>query len=214
MRWPDPMQTPIADRLPERFSLTQLSRQEVPQLGCKVLKWYPNMRDGDGARFTRTEYYLHTVSLKDEVTRDSVVYVGRHDEELMCMVCMERDSDTKNLYGRLGIVDPVYRRSGLGAAVMELIELCARSVGMANVYTYATLHDSAIQRLLERSGYSPVGIIPGRDREYIPSRDEILRVAEVLYIKSLSGTERNLMPSPENMTPAVKRIWQALQLLD
>ena len=214
MRWPDPMLPAIAKLLPPGYSLWQLSRLDVQKLTRKVLEWHPNIRHGDGARFTRAEYYLNSVSLKHEIARDTVVYVGRKNDELVCMVCVERDCDTKDLYGRLGIVDPLHRRSGVGIIVMELIEHIAQALGMANVYTYATLHDSAVQHLLEKAGYTPVGVIPGRDREYIQTRNEIVRVSEVLYLKSFSRSERILTPSPKNMTTAVKKIWRSINSND
>jgi GNAT superfamily N-acetyltransferase len=187
---------------------------DVANLVAKLPDWYPNISHGDGARFTRPAYYFESVSLKYEISRDTVVYVGFKGFELVCMVCLERDHDTQSLYGRLGIVAPEHRRSGLGVVVMDLIEASARLQGLANIYTYATLHNNAVQQLLEKAGYLPVGIIPGRDREYIPVRNEVVRVPEVLYVKSLPHRERSLQARPENMTPTVKRIWQTIKSTD
>ncbi|MGY2402212.1 GNAT family N-acetyltransferase [Pseudomonas sp. SDO5271_S396] len=209
MKWPDPAQLNLPS-LPEGYTIVQLSRPDVEELARRVLDWHPNIRYGDGARFTRTAYYLDSVSLKHEVERDSVVYVGRKEGELVCMVCLERDPDTQNLYGRIGIVDARHRRSGLGVVVMELMEQAALLQGMASIHTYATLNDSAVQHLLERVGFCPVGIVLGRDREFIQGSNEIVRVPEVLYIKYLPHQERDLTPSPENMTPRVQRLWQSM----
>ncbi|MDR9749897.1 GNAT family N-acetyltransferase [Pseudomonas sp. SZMC_28357] len=210
MKWPDPTLISFKTMLQEGYTLAQLSRNDVEPLTHKILDWHPNLRYGDGSRFAKVDYYLNCVSLKHETTRDTVVYVGRKDDDLVCMVCVDRDCYTNSIYGRLGVVDPAHRRSGLGVVVMELIEYTAVSQHMANIYTYATLHDSAVQHLLERTGYRPIGIIPDRDREFIESENEIMRVAEVLYVKSLPQSERILTPSPENMTPAVRRIWETI----
>ncbi|WP_341963772.1 GNAT family N-acetyltransferase [Pseudomonas sp. RC10] len=214
MKWPDPLQSRLSEALPDGYTLVQLSRLDVPKLVEKLPEWYPNISHGDGARFTRPKFYFESVSLKYESSRDTIIYVGLKGVELVSMVCLERDYDTKSLYGRLGVVAPEHRRSGLGVVVMDLIEASARLQGLANIYTYATLHNNTVQKLLEKAGYSPVGIVPGRDRECIPDRNEVVRVPEVLYVKALAHRERSLEAHPANMTPAVKRIWQTIKNVD
>ncbi len=211
MKWPDPLEFRLRETVPYGYTIVQLSRLDVASLVAKLPEWHPNISHGDGARFTRPSYYFESVSLKYETSRDTAIYVGFKGHELVSMVCLERDHDTQTLYGRLGIVAPEHRRSGLGVVVMDLIEASARLQGLANIYTYATLHNNAVQHLLEKAGYSPVGIISGRDREYIPVMKEVVRVPEVLYVKSLPHRERSLEAQPKNMTPAVRQMWQTIK---
>ena len=107
--------------------------------------------------------------------------------------------------------DPMHFRvtpciSAIGMAVMDGMGLHR---GAEFLYLMVSMKNPHAQKLLERRGYRPIGIVPGYDRE-MGSNGKIRRVFEALYAKILVPDEGLLHPNPKDQTPRTRALFEFL----
>jgi len=195
---------------PEGYVVAELKYTEVDELIKKLLLWHPQGISGEALRFVDREFYSDEVSFLGTKGHSVQIYVGKYQNDIVCMFCLEHDLRTRTLHGRYGVVAPEHRKSGIGVATVQVIEYQAVELNCSVIASYATLWHPYVQQLLERRGYKPVGIFPGRDLEFDSESGELVRVPEVLYVKQLTSSEEVVLPKPFNMTPAVKNLYELL----
>lgn len=79
-------------------------------------------------------------------------------------------------------------------------------MGAGLIYGMATTTSPYMQQALEHAGYTAVGIMPGFDREELEP-GVVRRVYEVIYAKPLADPSDFSVPSAQNLTPNVSRLY-------
>lgn len=198
--------------LPEGYELVRFERRDVHRVISALRTWFPGISVGAGSCFLRESFYDRRVVFEAEPAthdRDFSVMLLTYGNELVGMFSAQRDRDTLSLYGRMGAVAPTHRGQRLAEAVIGLVEVLGRHLGMGMAYGMATLHIPFMQRALEKHGFKLVGITPGYDREMV-APGVIKRVYEALYVKVLVEEEQLLRPDLENLTPGTRALFQTL----
>lgn len=190
-----------------RFELLQ--RSEVAALIGAIAQWYPDISVGSASCFLREDFYTEKVFLAGETERDFIVILFKRDDELAGMLSIERDCEAMTLYGRLGIIAPVHRGAHLSLNILQVLEPIGQAMEMGFVYGMATLKVPHIQVAFERLGYRLLGFTPGFDRELV-APGIVKRVYEAIYAKVLVPEEDLLRPTPENLTPKTRALFELL----
>lgn len=198
--------------LPAGYHFARFNRTDVTQVIDALRTWFPGIAVGAGSCFLRESFYDRRVVFESEPDtheRDFSVMLIKYGDELVGMFSAQRDRDTLSLYGRMGAVSPAHRGQRLAEAVIGLVEVLGRHLGMGMAYGMATLHIPFMQRALEYHGFKLVGITPGYDREMV-APGVIKRVYEALYVKVLVEEEHLLRPDSENLTPRTRALFETL----
>ena len=155
----------------------------------------------------RESYYETMVSLDGEPPRDVLVILLRYGDELAGMLSAERIPDALALYAGLAVLAPKHCGTGMSMIPGDYLEGIARCSGLEFIYTLATLKHRGPQRYFEARGYKVIGFVPGYDREEVEP-GVVKRVQEVVYAKVLVPETDLLLPSLENMTPTVRKMYE------
>lgn len=210
--WPEAAALAQAVPLPEGYTLRVPGRAELPALVQAVDAWFPGLAVGNARCFLRTGFYEERVQLAEtppHAGRDFFVLLYEHASGWAGLLAVERDLDSRVLYGRVGTVDPAHRGTGLSRSFAPLMEQMGRAMALGMVYSLATLKTPHMQRSFERGGWQLVGIMPGFDRE-IGEGGHVHRVYEAIYAKPLRPATDLLEPDPAGMTPETLRLFRML----
>lgn len=209
MRWPGIESIAAMHRLPSGYRYEQLKRSDIPALIEAISEWHPDISVGIGSCYLRESFYTQKVFLRDEVDKDFYVILIKFGKELAGMGSWEREPDALTLYARLGIIAPAHRSAKIAGRTVEFTENLARAMGAGFVYGMATLKMPQMQLALERAGYQLLGFVPGYDRELV-ALGVVKRVYEAVYAKVLVPDEELLRPSPENLTPKARALFELM----
>ena len=210
--WPTAAALAAAVPLPEGYRLRVPGRAELPALARAVDAWFPGLAVGNARCFLQTAFYEQRVQLADtapEAGCDFFVLLYEHARGWAGLLAVERDLDSRVLYGRVGTVDPAHRGSGLSRSFAPLMEQMGRAMALGMVYSLATLKTPHMQRSFEHAGWQLVGIMPGFDRE-VSESDRVHRVYEAIYAKPLTPQTDLLEPEAAGMTPDTLRLFRML----
>ena len=208
MKWPTLQQLTIQAPLPSGYRYAFPTRVEVAAVIDALSVWYPGIAVGNASCHMRESFYAEKVYLGDSDDRDFLVTLLKLDDELVGIFSVERDIDSRVIYGRIGAISPAHRGSNLSRALLSLEEAIGRLMGMGMVYGLATLKHPYFQRTFERMGWQLIGIMPGFDQELI-TPGEVRRVYEAVYVKVLES-DKLLPPDKSNMTSSVRDLYELL----
>ena len=208
MKWPTVEQLTIQAPLPSGYRYAFLKRAEVAEAIEALRVWYPGIAVGNASCHMRESFYADKVYLGDSDDRDFLVTLLKFDDELVGIFSVERDIDSRVIYGRIGAISPAHRGSNLSRALLSLEEAIGRLMGMGMVYGLATLKHPYFQRTFERMGWQLIGIMPGFDQELI-TPGEVRRVYEAVYVKVLEP-DKLLPPDKGSMTSTVRDLYELL----
>jgi hypothetical protein len=209
MKWPGIEAMAGMHRLPDGYRYEQLKRSDIPTLIHAISKWHPDIAVGIASCYLRESFYAEKVFLRDEAEKDFYVLLIRFGHELAGIRSWEREPDALTLYARLGIIAPAHRGERLAGRTIEFTVNLARAMGAGFVYGMATLKVPQVQLALERADYQLIGFVPGYDRELV-APGVVKRVYEAVYAKVLVPDEELLRPSPENLTPKARALFELM----
>jgi RimJ/RimL family protein N-acetyltransferase len=209
--WPSMPAVHAQVQMPAGYSAEQLAGPDVPEAVQRLRAWYPDVHVGEESVHLHEEFYRSQVQLAGEhsLSRDVFPVVLRRGSEMVAVASVQRNRPARTLSGRLFVVAPEHRHVGLGTVGVRLVEAIGRAIGAELLLSYVTLRHPISQRAMESCGWTPVGIVPGYDRDQIePGR--VLRVYEALYAKCLVPGEQLLRPDRELMSPRVRALFDHL----
>ena len=209
MKWPTVEEITARAPLPQGYRYEFLKRDQVPTLVSALREWYPGIEVGNASCHLREEFYETKVCLGDERNLDFLVVLFMHGAQLAGMFSVERDVDSEVLYGRICAIGAGHRGAHLSRNVLLLEEALGRAMGMGMVYGLATLKYPHMQATFERMGWTLIGITPGFDREVV-EKGVVKRVYEAVYAKVLSSDDQFLRPREQDLTPAVRALFDLL----
>ena len=208
MQWPSIEELTARAPLPDGYHYAYPTKEDVPAIIEALKVWYPGIAVGNASCHMRRSFYLERVYFGSGSDRDFLVTLIKHQNELVAVFSVERDVDSQVIYGRIGAIS----RSIAGRTSADCFFLGGgdRSLDADGhgLRLAAALKYPHFQRTFERMGWQLIGIMPGFDRELIET-GEIRRVYEAAYVKVLQP-EQLLAPSLENLTPAVRRLYEML----
>ena len=209
MRWPNIQALSMLAPLPAGYRYGRLDLAHVPGVIAALEEWYPEIRVGGSSCYLREDFYHDRIALDGDLEKD--VYAARilQGDELVGFWSFEREVDSLAIYGRLLAVAPAHRGVKLGVSALSGTESIGRSMGAAFMYTLVTLKHPYGQQTLERAGYRPIGLFPGRDREEV-SPGVVKRVYQAVYAKLLAPTESVHWPDPKNLSPRARALFELL----
>lgn len=210
MKWPTIDETyAVAIPLPKGYRFAQLNRSDLEPLTRAVKEWSPGIAVGVSSGYLREDFYLNRVCLDGVNDKDMFVVQIFYNDELAGMWSFEREVDSLAIYGRLTVLAPAHRGSGVAAMAMSGSENMGRSMGAAFLYALVTLKHPYAQRACERAGYQLLGMFPGYDREEV-SPGVVKRVYQAVYAKLLVSEDEVHWPDPKNLTPRAAALYQLL----
>jgi hypothetical protein len=209
MKWPNINDLIATLPIPNGYRLEQLRRSDIPELVSCFRTWFPDIAIGAESCWHREDFYEKEVSLAGEPETGIMVFVIRSAQELAMMYALERREDMLTLYCRVGAVAPAHRGEKLGHVAFSSYEPIGRAMGLAVIYFFATLQHPATQIGAEKYGYQLIGIVPASDRLMV-APGVVKHVYEAVYVKVLASPDDLLRPSPENLTPRVKALFDYL----
>lgn len=209
MHWAHLSTLPMDTIVPTGFRYQQLSRKDINALVKEIHEWYPDISVGSARVFLDETFFENHASLVGEPETDLIVYVCKSGGEIASMVCIERDLESSTLEGRLAIVSPRYRNSGLASFGPFILDHQAKAMNLAMAYNRVSLKHVYAQRLVENAGFALVGIIPASDREMV-EHGVVQHVPEALYVKVYAPAANLFSPATQNMTENVRRLWNHL----
>ncbi|WP_322028621.1 hypothetical protein [Paraburkholderia sp. J76] len=207
--WKDLGELDIGKILPPGYTQAVLSRNDIPRLCAAIERWHPDIEVGIGSKFLQPRFYEQQVGLKGEPERDTIAYCGTYAGEIVSILVLTRNTQSLTLFGDFGAVAPEHRRAGVAAFGGFMLDAQAKAMGFVMSHTLATMKTPAMQRMLERAGFLPIGIVPASDREKAAD-GAVFSVSEVLYAKVHREHASILPVAQENMTDAVARLWKAM----
>jgi GNAT superfamily N-acetyltransferase len=208
MKWPTVNQLTELAPLPSGYSYAFPTRTEIPQIVLALQEWYPGIAVGNASCHMRESFYTDRVFLGEADDREFLVTLLKYENQIAAIFSVERDLDSRVIYGRIGAISPEHRGAHLSRALLSLEEAIGRAMGMGMVYGLATLKYPYFQRTFERMGWQLIGIMPGFDQELV-APDEVRRVYEAVYVKVLEPNKL-LAPDRNNMTEAVRELYDLL----
>lgn len=207
--WPALTDLPENTITPAEYTYEQLSRGDIQRL-CELIRlWYPDISVGSGKKYIDPQFYALKAYFTGEETKDTIVYVGRHDGEIVCALCLELDRDALTLHSRYGVCAPAHRGTGATLFAAYIVDALAQVMGIVMAYSYVTIKTKAMQQFTERAGFEPVGILRFSDVE-LDNNGETQHVTEAVYAKYFKSLDALQPVSTSNMTPKLKRLWNAL----
>jgi len=208
MKWPTVDQLTHLAPLPQGHSYAFPTRAEIGRIIRALEQWYPGIAVGNASCHMRESFYTSRVYLGDDEERDFLVTLLKCQGELAAIFSVERDVDSRVIYGRIGAIAPEHRGAHLSRALLALEEAIGRAMSMGMVYGLATLRHPYFQQTFERMGWQLIGIMPGFDQELV-APGEVRRVYEAVYVKVLEPSTL-LAPDKGSMTDAVRNLYALL----
>jgi len=208
MKWPTVDQLTHLAPLPQGYSYAFPTRAEIGRIIRALEQWYPGIAVGNASCHMRESFYTSRVYLGDYEERDFLVTLLKCQGELAAIFSVERDVDSRVIYGRIGAIAPEHRGAHLSRALLALEEAIGRAMSMGMVYGLATLRHPYFQQTFERMGWQLIGIMPGFDQELV-APGEVRRVYEAVYVKVLEPSTL-LAPDKGSMTDAVRNLYALL----
>jgi GNAT superfamily N-acetyltransferase len=210
MEWPSLEELTVWAPMPAGYGYKLPSREDVPRLIAAIEKWYPDIAVGAASGYTRVPFYEEKVHLQgDDGRKDICVFMYMKGDQLVGFGSIERESDALTIYGRIMVIDPEHQGAKLGSIGMAVMDGMGLYRGAEFLYLLVTMKHPHAQKLLERRGYRPIGLVPGYDRE-MSADGKILRVFEALYVKVLVSEDELLQPNPEDQTPSTRALLEFL----
>ncbi|RAU47994.1 MULTISPECIES: hypothetical protein [unclassified Pseudomonas] len=206
MHWPTINEIRMFTPLPAGYIWDFLRQDEIDIAVDFFKSWFPSISVGMGSSFLDRAFYNEKVMGADRSATPILALVVRYGDEVVAIATWEKVDGADVISGRVGAVAKPHRQSNLAVAAQDLGEKMGIRMGAGLIYGMATTRTPYMQQALERAGYTAVGIMPGFDREEIEP-GTFLRIYEVIYTKQLSPAEDFLMPSKQNFTPAVARLY-------
>ncbi|MGB5958837.1 hypothetical protein [Pseudomonas sp.] len=207
--WPELNELPKNTVTPPQYSYRQLARSDVERLTERVKAWHPDVSVGQGKVFSDPDYYLQNVSLAGEPDKHTIVYVGVHEGEMICAMCIEINPANRTLFNKFGVCAPEHRGTGATLFAGYAIDALASKLDIAMAWGYVTTKSRGMQQMMERAGFNPVGVVQFSDIE-LNQHDEPQHVTEAIYTKHY---ERASLLEPllkSNLTPQMQALCKAL----
>ena len=208
MQWPTVDRLTALAPLPDGYRYAFATRAEIGEIIHALDEWYPGIAVGNASCHMRESFYSERVFLGDTQDRDFLVTLVKHEGEIAAIFSVERDVDSRVIYGRIGAIAPKHRGAHLSRGLLALEEAIGRAMDMGLVYGLATLKYPYFQRTFERMGWQLIGIMPGFDQEVV-APGEVRRVYEAIYVKVLQPSTL-LPPDKASMTEAVRDLYSLL----
>lgn len=209
MNWASLDTLPVGTITPIGYRYEQISRHDIDAVAEKLRRWYPDISVGAAHGFVKKSFYENHVFLAAEIEKDLIVYVCRKEGEIVSMTAIERDLQSSTIQGRLTVVSPDHRNSGLARFGPFILDHQAKAMGIALAYNHVSLKHAYAQKLVERAGFTLVGIMPASDREMVEP-GVIKHVPEAIYAKVYASDSTLFSPTAECMTQAVSELWRRL----
>ncbi len=210
MRWPKIDALLATVPVPSGYQVEQLASADIPGLIERLRSWYGDIQVGAESCHLREAFYKNEVQLADlPGERKVLACIVRQAGPMVGMFSFEYNEDARSLFGRLGVLAPEHRGRHIADTGLMLQESVARAVGAEVILHFATLKSPHSQRMHERLGFRAVGIVPAYDRDMVEP-GKVRRVFEALYVKVLASPDTVLRPSPDNMTPSVRALYEHL----
>ncbi|AZF32156.1 hypothetical protein C4J89_2681 [Pseudomonas sp. R4-35-07] len=207
--WPLLTELPKNTITPTEYNYEQLERNDIDLLCALIKSWYPDISVGSGKKYIDPRFYEAKVYFSGEETKDVIVYIGRHGEEIVCALCLEVDRDALTLHSRYGVCAPAQRGTGATLFAAYIVDALAQAMGIAMAFSYVTMKSKAMQQFTERAGFEPVGILRFSDVE-LDENGEVRHVTEAIYAKYFKEAITLQSVSETNMTLKLKRLWDVL----
>jgi GNAT superfamily N-acetyltransferase len=176
---------------------------------------YPEVSAGAESGFCEPSFFEECVAMVDRDYDRPIAAFVIHTSSgaLVAFLSVEHDPRARVLHGRLALVHPAHRRSGLGRFLGgDLVMQLATALRVELIMTYATLTHSFSQALLEAEGYMLVGIVPAHDRDSV-APGTVKRVWEALYARVLVEDDAVLAPSPAALGEAAGEMYRLIREL-
>lgn len=209
MNWPTADQLGTLMPLPPGYRMALFGRKDIGPLVAALRRWHPHVSAGVSGGYLREDFYETRVCLHGETETDIFVVPIRFGEELVGMWSIEREEDSLAVYGRLIVIAPEHRGSGLALHVLLGSEHVSRAMNAEFVYVLTTLKHPYAQQALEHAGYRLLGFFPGFDREEV-APGVVKRVYQAVYAKLLVSEDHVHLPAVGNMTPRARQIFELL----
>ncbi len=210
LKWPSIRTLEKKLKLPKEIVLDQLQEMEISELISRLKIWYPTIKVGSESRHLLPQFYNQKAFLNGgNAYADIYPIVFKHKEELIGIYTVEINRFAKIISGPLGVIAPEFRSSGISNVFAPIIIELGTMLKIGLIWGFATLHHPYIQLSFEKSGFMPVGIVPAFDEDLI-EEGKMMRVAEVVYAKVLCDPHDILIPSKQNLTPDVLKLWTFL----
>ncbi|SSB98718.1 hypothetical protein SAMN04488697_113167 [Pseudomonas sp. 43mfcvi1.1] len=206
MKWPTIDQIRSFTVLPSGYTWDYLKRKEIDVAIIFFQTWFPSITVGLGSLFLNQQFYEDNVVLEDDLERGIFAIVVRQNHEIVAIATWEKIDGADVIFGRVGAVAKYHRQIKLAVAAQDLGEKMGRFMGAGLIYGMATTSAPYMQQALEHAGYKAVGIMPGFDQEETEP-GIVRRVYEVIYAKRLAPHSNFLIPSVQNLTPTVARLY-------
>jgi hypothetical protein len=195
--------------LPPGYAVHTMRSEHIAAVTAALLHWYPDITFGANSGFLREHFFRDRVCLDGALDKDVIVLSVWHQDELVGVWASEREVDSLALWGRLVAVSPQHAGKGLTRGINEGMEEVGRRMGAAFIYAMVTLKHRYMQQALESGGYRLLGFLPGYDRELV-APGVVKRVYQAVYAKLLAPENKVLRPSPTNMTPTARGLYELL----
>ena len=209
MKWPTAEQLETLMPLPAGYRMRSFDRGAIRPLVAALKRWHPHISAGGSSGYLREDFYENKVCLHSETETDIFVVPIHFGDELIGMWSIEREDDALAVYGRLIVIAPEHRASGLAVHVLVGSEHVGRVMGAEFMYVLTTLKHVYAQQALERAGYRLLGFFPGFDREEVEP-GVVKRVYQGVYAKLLVSEDHVHRPAARNMTPRTRQIFELL----
>jgi hypothetical protein len=210
MQWNEASAALTETQLPANYRLCRMQAGDVSVVTARLAQWYPDIRVGMESPHLQDAFYFEHASLEGYPETVLLPLVIRHSEDgVVAVITYEKNSLSRTITSRLGVLSPEHRASGLALLGPMLLERIGRAIGAELAYYFATLKTRHQQVLAERSGYTLVGIVPAYDRDMIRP-GEIKRVYEAIYAKVLIDRAELAEPDVDSFTAQTRAVWNAL----
>ena len=209
MNWPTTAKLRELIPLPAGYDFLEFEPAHIAPLIAGLKAWHPEIAVGVSSCYLREDFYRNRIVLRGGEDADILVVPIAFNGEMIGMWSFEREVDSLAIYGRLIVLEPGHRGSGLSVIAMQGTENIGRAMGAAFMYALATLQHPYAQRALERAGYRLLGFFPGYDRVEV-SPGVVKRVYQAVYAKLLVAEDEVHWPDMKNMTPRAHALFELL----
>lgn len=209
MKWPSIEMLRELVPLPPGYDFLAFEVSHIRPLITSLARWHPEIKAGIASCYLREDFYLNRVVLPGNEEADILVIPITFNGEMIGMWSWEREVDSLAIYGRLIVLAPEHRGTGLSVIAMKGTEHIGRTMGAAFLYALATLQHPYAQRALESAGYRLLGFFPGYDRvEVTPG--VVKRVYQAVYGKLLVSEDEVHWPQAKMMSPRAHALFELL----
>ena len=212
MKWPAIETLRELIPLPAGYDFLAFEHAHIAPIIVGLKEWHPEIAAGVSSCYLREDFYLKRVARVEtggEADADILVVPIAFNGDMIGMWSFEREVDSLAIYGRLIVLAPEHRGTGLSVLAMQGTEHIGRTMGAAFMYALATLQHPYAQRALERAGYRLLGFFPGYDRVEV-SPGIVKRVYQAVYAKLLVAEDDVHWPDPKNMSPRARALFELL----